>query len=254
MARPVIGVVPLVDLQRESWWMLPGYMQGVEQAGGLPVMLPLTSDDAELEQLADSCDGFLLTGGQDPEPWRYGEERLAACGESSPERDEMEARLLPMLLERDKPLLGICRGHQFLNIAFGGTLWQDLPSQRPSGVDHHQTPPYDRPVHRVDIVEGSPLFELLGVRELEVNSYHHQAVKELAPGLEAMAWSEDGLAEALRLPGARFAWGLQWHPEFSYKVDEASRKIFAAFVGAAAGDGPAGDAGAGTGGPAGDGR
>lgn len=232
MKRPLIGIVPLVDAQRESYWMLPGYMRGVEQAGGLPIMLPLTDDDAALRQLADTCDGFLLTGGQDVSPALYGAAPAPACGETCPARDAMETKLLALALEQDKPVLGICRGIQFLNVYLGGTLYQDLPTEHPSAAEHNQKPPYDVPVHSVTLTAGSPLWALLGKDTLAVNSLHHQAIKTLAPGLAAMAVSEDGLTEAVCLPDKRFVWAVQWHPEFSFPVNADSRKIFAAFVGA----------------------
>lgn len=145
MKQPLIGIVPLVDEARESYWMLPGYMQGVEQAGGVPVMLPLTDDAAALRQLADTCDGFLLTGGQDVFPALYGAAPTPQCGQTCPARDAMEARLLDLALAADKPVLGICRGIQFLNVHLGGTLYQDLPAEHPTAANHHQTPPYDVP-------------------------------------------------------------------------------------------------------------
>lgn len=230
MRKPLIGVVPLVDADRESYWMLPGYMKGVEQAGGIPVMLPLTSDRESLEQLIDTCDGFLLTGGQDVSPAVYGEEPSQQCGECSTERDEMEAMLYRLAYERDKAILGICRGIQFINAIMGGTLYQDLPSEYLSDTEHHQTPPYDVPCHGVFLVTDSPLHRLLGVDVLRVNSYHHQAIRKLARGLLTMAVSEDGLIEGVCVPEKRFIWALQWHPEFSCLVDEHSRKIFREFV------------------------
>ena len=129
-------------------------------------------------------------------------------------------------------MLGICRGIQFLNAALGGTLWQDLPVQCPSPVDHHQTGAYDKPIHTVRLLPGTPLANLLQREVLPVNSYHHQAVRALAPGLAPMAVAPDGIVEAVYEPGRRFVWAVQWHPEFSWKADEASRRIFAAFVGA----------------------
>ena len=142
--------------------------------------------------------------------------------------------LVPVMKEEAerKPLLGICRGIQFLNVHLGGTLYQDLPAEHPSAANHHQTPPYDAPVHSVTLTAGSPLCALLGKDTLAVNSLHHQAIKTLAPGLAAMAVSEDGLTEAVCLPDKRFVWAVQWHPEFSFRVNEDSRKIFKAFVGA----------------------
>lgn len=230
--RPIIGLVPLMDYQKDSYWMLPGYMQGIETAGGTPVMLPLTADEGVLAQLADTCDGFLFTGGQDVGPALYGGADPGLCAEQSPERDAMEQRLLALARSQDKPVLGICRGIQFLNAALGGTLWQDLPAQCPSSVNHRQPAPYDQPIHTVQPLPGTPLAALLGTEPLAVNSCHHQAVRDLAPGLAPMAAAPDGIIEAVYEPGKRFVWAVQWHPEFSYKGNQDSRKIFAAFVGA----------------------
>ena len=228
--RPLIGLVPLVDYQRESCWMLPGYMQGVEQAGGVPVMLPLTRDRGELERLAAACDGFLLTGGQDVAPALYGGADPGRCGELCPERDAMETALLALARAQDKPVLGICRGIQLLNAALGGTLWQDLPTQCPSEVDHHQSGNYASPIHTVALQPGTPLAELLGSAPLPVNSLHHQAVRTLAPALAPMAVAPDGIVEAVYEPGRTFVWAVQWHPEFSWQTDANSRAIFRAFV------------------------
>ena len=228
--KPLIGLIPLVDEGRDSLWMLPGYMEGVAAAGGLPVMLPLEDGGAELDQLCGLCDGFLLTGGHDVGPEFYGAERLPACGATSPERDRMEAGVLRRAMAADKPVLGICRGLQFINAALGGTLWQDLPSQHPSEIIHRQTAPYDAPSHEVRLLPGSPLEALLGRESLGVNSYHHQAIRDLAAPLEAMAMSPDRLIEAIRHPGRRFLWGVQWHPEFAWRSDPAAAAIFRAFV------------------------
>ena len=230
MKKPVIGVVPLVDTERESYWMLPGYMKGIEEAGGIPLMLPLTSDNKTLGQISDSMDGFLFTGGHDVSPAVYGEDVLEHCGECCGQRDEMERILFRRAYEGDMPVLGICRGIQLINALMGGTLYQDLPTEYSSQTEHHQSPPYDVPCHEVRIVEGSPLFLLLGKSTIGVNSYHHQAVKRLAEGLSPMAYSEDGLVEAVQAQGKRFIWAVQWHPEFSYMKDADSRKIFREFV------------------------
>lgn len=189
MERAMIGVIPLYDFAKSSYWMLPGYLEGLMEAGGLPVVLPLTADGAMLTQIANQCSGFLFTGGQDVTPEIYGAAALPCCGERCPARDEMEQALLPLILERDKPLLGICRGIQILNAALGGTLYQDLPEQHPSEVTHRQAPPYDLPAHEVELTADSPLRELLGKERLAVNSCHHQAIRTLAPGLRAMAYA-----------------------------------------------------------------
>ena len=235
MNRPLIGVMPLIDYEKKSYWMLPGYLEGILRAGGIPVMLPPTNDTSVLLQLAASCDGFLFTGGQDVSPSLYGEEKLEACGEISAARDEMEKILLHMAQDADLPVLGICRGIQFINAAMGGTLYQDLPTQHPPFVDHHQAPPYDVPVHKVEILRDTPLYDILKdyldeTGNLKVNSYHHQAVKDKAQGLQVAAVSEDGIIEGLYDPSKTFFHTVQWHPEFSVRTDESSMWLFKAFV------------------------
>ena len=230
MRKPIVGVMPLWDDEKESLWMLPGYFDGITVNGGIPIMLPLTEDKDDLEQAAELCDGFLFTGGHDVSPDIYGEKPLEGKVSSNRRRDKMEQFMLKNAIENDKPVLGICRGIQFINAALGGTLYQDIPLQHPSKVEHHQNPPYNKPVHAVSINVDSPLHKCLNTDTLHVNSYHHQAVKQIAPGLKAMATSEDGLTEALYMPGHRFLWGVQWHPEFSYITDDNSKKIFKAFI------------------------
>ncbi len=232
--KPVIAVMPLVDDERESLWMLPGYMDALREAGAVPFMPALTTEDDEIRQIFTMCDGLLMTGGHDVEPRQYGEEPRLDNVVPNAERDTMELALLRLALAHDKPVFGICRGLQIMNVACGGTLYQDLPSEFDSGVDHHQRPPYDRPVHGVHIETGTPLFAELGVDDLAVNSYHHQAIRELGEGLTAMAVSEDGLVEAIDRPAATYFRAVQWHPEFLYTVDEPSRRLFRSFVTACA--------------------
>jgi putative glutamine amidotransferase len=231
MQKPVIGVTPLWDDEQRSLWMLPGYMDGITRAGGLPLMLPLTADEGAVEQLAGLCAGFLFAGGQDVSPGLYGAAVSPRCGEICEGRDAMERLLFSRaVLEQHKPALGICRGIQFFNVFLGGTLYQDLPTDfGKSALVHQQKPPYDRPVHRVRIEPDSPLHELLGVDILDVNSIHHQGIACLAPNLAPMARAEDGLVEAVCLEGKPFVWAVQWHPEMALD-EESSGKIFRAFV------------------------
>lgn len=228
--KPVIGVIPLFDYNKNSYWMLPGYFGGIIEAGGLPVMLPLTSDSADIEQITSMCDGFLFTGGQDVDPKLYSARKTGACGECSPERDFMEEKLLKRAMEADKPILGICRGIQFINAALGGTLLQDIPSQFSDTITHCQKPPYDVPIHEVNIRADSPLYDLLKADTIPVNSYHHQGVRALSPELLPMAEAPDGLIEAVYAPNKKFLWAVQWHPEFSYLKDGNSCLIFKEFV------------------------
>lgn len=145
----------------------------------------------------------------------------------------MDAYILKGAVQRDKAVLGICRGHQLMNAVYGGTLYQDIPTECPSEVNHRMQPPYDGCAHMVRLVEEAPLARLLGSEELAVNSCHHQAIRELAAPFRTMAAAPDGIIEAIYMPERRFVWGVQWHPEFSYLVNEGSRKIFAAFLASA---------------------
>ena len=230
MKKPIIGVTLLWDEEKNSYWMLPGYLEGLEEAGAIPVILPLAADGADIAQLADLCDGFLFTGGQDVAPQLYGEAMKPTCGELCPARDTLEQELLNRALEQDKPILGICRGLQILNVTLGGTLYQDLPTEHPSEIEHSMKPPYDQAAHTVRILPDTPLAALLQKQELGVNSCHHQAIRSLAPSLVEMARSTDDLIEAMYLPGKTFVWGVQWHPELSFRTDEDSRKMFMALV------------------------
>ncbi len=228
--KKIIGLIPLYDDEKESYWMLPGYMKVLEACGALPIMLPLTTDPEELRDAFSLCDGILMTGGHDVDPKLYGEEAKAVCGTACRPRDEMERYLFDGCLREDKPVFGICRGIQLMNALLGGTLYQDLPSEHPSPVEHHMSPPYDLPIHNVEIVDGTRLSDIIGAGTYAVNSYHHQAVKTLAPQARAMAFSEDGLVEALEVSGKKFAVGVQWHPEFAFERDPKCRALVQAFV------------------------
>ncbi len=195
--KPIIGVLPLWDDEKDSLWMLPGYFNGILRAGGVPVMLPLSSEPSVIEQEIQMCDGFLFTGGHDVSPELYGASRKYPNVICCKKRDEMECALMKRALEENKSILGICRGIQFLNVYLGGSLYQDLPTEHPSDINHHQ------------------------------------AIKMLAPGLNVMAQSEDGLIEAVYMPDKRFVWALQWHPEFAYETDVDSMKLFRTFVNSA---------------------
>ena len=177
--------------------------------------LPTLRRRPPLHDLVRHLDGLVLQGGVDVDPASYGAPPWCGEGaETDPIRDAYELELLAGDIAAGKPVLGICRGIQFLNVHLGGTLYQDLPTEHPSGVNHHQQHPYDAPVHAVTLTPGSPLQQLLGQQTLAVNSLHHQAIRALAPGLAAMAVSEDGLVEAVCLPEKKFVWAVQWHPEF----------------------------------------
>ncbi len=232
--KPTIGVVPLWDDAKQSIWMLPGYMDAIRESGGIAVILPLHVAKEDLTQLCDMCDGFLFTGGHDVDPLIYSAVQSDRCGTVNHERDVMEREIFNYAIDRDRPLLGICRGIQIINALCGGTLYQDLPTEHavPNALNHQMVAPYDQPWHKVAIVNGTPLADIVQRDELAVNSYHHQAIKELAPMLSPMALSEDGLVEAIYMPSKRYIQAVQWHPEFDFRVNEISREIVRRFVAA----------------------
>ena len=216
ISAPVIGVTPLWDADRNSVWMLPEYLDGIQAAGGVPVVLPVKADESSAKCLVSTCDGILFTGGPD----------VGTC----PERDTLETFILKATMEAGKPILGICRGIQFLNAALGGTLWQDLPSEHPEGIAHRQEKPYGLPSHTVTLT-GS-LKKLIGKDTLPVNTRHHQAVKLPAPALTVMAVAPDGIIEALEMPGYPFFQAVQWHPEYLFGTFPGHLAIFQSFVNA----------------------
>lgn len=237
MKKPLIGLTPSHNTDNNDIQMRPTYIKALTAAGAIPVVLPLTSCVSDLKQLADTLDGFLFTGGPDVHPFLFGEETLAGCGSASAERDQMELALLPLVMNLEKPILGICRGVQLLNIGLGGTIWQDIPSQVKSEYPLAHTQPfaYTLPSHHVSVRQGSRLAEIAGTTQLSVNSMHHQAVKDVAPGLTASAVSPDQLVEAVEKSDYPFLIGVQWHPEYLWEKDEAAFRLFKAFVKASGG-------------------
>ena len=228
--KPIIGVTPLFDDEKDSLWMLPGYMDGIMAAGGLPVILPFADSAEDAATLAGMMDGLLLTGGHDVDPGRYGEAPSVLCGHPHTGRDTLEYLLLDAMLRTDKPVFGICRGIQLLNVYLGGTLYQDISTEMGTTVAHVQKPPYDMPSHTVAVSADTPLYTIMNKPVLAVNSYHHQGIKALADGLVPIAHTDDGLVEAVCMPDKRFVLAIQWHPEFSYRKDEDQLRLFRAFV------------------------
>jgi putative glutamine amidotransferase len=219
------------------------YIAATQEAGGLPLVVSPAHGGASLRALFDLCDGLVLTGGEDVAPERYGEAVRRPNVEVVPERDALEFTLLEWALAEDVPVLAICRGVQVLNVALGGTLYQDLAADRPAPLVHDQTlgespRPRSEPHHVVTVQSGSGLADLLGLDELEVNSLHHQGIKDLARPLVPVAHAADGLVEAVE-PAEAGRWsflvGVQWHPEELARCGHApSRRLFERFVAAAA--------------------
>ena len=207
------------------------YLDAVVGAGAVPVVIsPDATAAADL--VASRLDGLMLVGGVDVDPANYGETIWNDTVFPGPKRDALELALLDSAFKRDLPVLAICRGHQVLNVARGGTLWQDLPTQQPDGLRHSQRQDPQAAGHELRIVNGSLLHRIVGTARLGTNSFHHQAVRELGQGLQPAAWSSDGLVEALEDPSHRFVLGVQWHPEEMLHRPQ-HRALFAAFAAAA---------------------
>jgi putative glutamine amidotransferase len=233
---PLIGLSTsvTVDTVPERAYTNASYIRAVQQAGGVPVLLPPQLDVDSLETLWSRLDGLVLTGGGDLDPARFGEARHAAVYDVSAARDELELTLSRRALDDDVPVLAICRGIQVLNVALGGTLYQDIPSDIPEALQHSQKAPRHEATHPVKVMgEGTRLGAIVGDLELNVNSFHHQAIRKLGDGLREVAWAPDGVIEGVELPGDGFVVGVQWHPEELVGHDRAARSLFAAVVDAA---------------------
>lgn len=233
--KPVIALTPYHNIEKDEPYMRPAYMKAIRDAGGIPVILPLEADEEDLRQLLLQADGVLFTGGPDIHPFYFGEETQRFCGNVSMKRDSMELSLLNLSVEMKKPILGICRGIQLLNIGLGGDVYQDLPSQFEEDfpIAHTQPFGYDIPSHTVSVTDGTLLSKITQSGSIRVNSMHHQAVRKVAPGLVASGFAPGGLIEAVEMPGYPFFLGVQWHPEYLWEHDDAARRIFGYFVDAA---------------------
>ncbi len=212
------------------------YLKGVSDAGGVPVVLPPSLSIRAAETLLDGLDGLLLSGGPDLDPGYYGEEPIPELGTTIPEWDALEMALLRLALERGMPIFGICRGMQILNVALGGTLYQDVPSQLGSEIlNHWQTTPKCQFTHEVEVRGGTYLAKITDRQTVEVNSYHHQGIKGLAEVLTVAAHSADGVIDALESRDFSERWvvGVQWHPEGMRDAGVAHRNLFEAHVCAA---------------------
>ena len=244
--RPRIGltasVMPTRFGTRRTFLNEP-YIAAIQEAGGVPLVVTPAHGGPSLRALFDLLDGLVLTGGEDVAPERYGEEVLRPNVEVVPERDALEFTLLEWALAEDLPVLAICRGVQVLNVGLGGTLYQDLATDRPAHLVHDQNlgdspRPRTEPHHPVAVRPGSCLADCLGLEEIEVNSLHHQGIKTLAPPLAPVAQAPDGLVEAVE-PADPARWtflvGVQWHPEELTRGGHVpSRRLFERFVAASA--------------------
>jgi putative glutamine amidotransferase len=221
------------------WVMSQRYVQVLTAAGAVPWVIPLLQgEEATMRAIYERLDGLFLPGGVDVDPAAYGESRGPLCGRTDPERDWTELLFLRWALADGKPVLAVCRGAQLVNVAVGGSLYQDVAAQHPEAIKHDHYPVdgrrRDELAHEVRIAPGSRLQRVLGTDTLLVNSMHHQGIARLAPGLVAVATSPDGLIEGVEGVTDQFLIGVQWHPEDLVDVDRRMRRLFDAFIGACA--------------------
>ena len=231
MNKKIIGLSTSGSAKSGSYNVGSQYSSSIEAEGGISVMIPQIKDKEKISVIVDTLDGVLLTGGVDVSPALYGEEKLEVCGTPCEERDSFELELLRTAIEKNKPVLCICRGLQLLNVAMGGSLWQDIPSQLPDSICHRaaENPPAE---HNVLITSAEVKEKIAFDSDVfAVNSYHHQAIKKLGNGLVAFAKAEgDGIVEGIYAPDKKFLVGVQWHPELWTEKDHNARALFKAFV------------------------
>ncbi|MBN1900358.1 gamma-glutamyl-gamma-aminobutyrate hydrolase family protein [Candidatus Sumerlaeota bacterium] len=236
---PVIGLNSglSVDQKGTPSFSLGGdYTNAVFKAGGIPVILPATKNEDVIDTYFKKIDGLILVGGPDLDPALYGESnKLATVQIAPPLRQEFSLFLAREAITRDIPLLGICMGCQVLNVALGGSLYQDIEYELPGySVRHFRKINSISPFHKIAILPDSLLYRILEKTEMEVNSYHHQSVRNPGEGLKATAYSEDGIVECIERPDKRFALGVQWHPEVIHEREE-QLSLFRALVSASSG-------------------
>lgn len=229
--RDTVGMSSCMGIAGQDWDFVTGdYVYALEKAGAIPVILPRMKDMKTLAPFLDTLDGVLVSGGHDVDPRSYNTRISGKCGRIVPERDEMDLFITHYAYDHKKPLLGICRGIQIMDAAFGGTLYQDLESEGPYMHHFMDNSPRQCPVHKNTLEAGSLLAKIYGKTEIQVNSYHHQAVKTVGPAVTVTAHSEDGVIEGIEVEGGHpFTVGVQWHPEMMYDSEEQA-KIFKAFV------------------------
>lgn len=214
------------------------YLAAVQSVGGTPLLITPAHGEKERQQLLELCDGLMLSGGEDVDPSLYGQQPHRKLGTVNRDRDEMEIAVFQLARERGIPILAVCRGFQLMNVALGGTLFQDLPSQRHHGIIHEQDAPITDRWHGATVQPGSCLASIFGVTELDINSFHHQGIDRLADELTPTVWAEDDLIEGAEMKDRSWVLGVQWHPERGEAEIPGDRRhpdkrLFWAFVQAA---------------------
>ncbi|GIO27080.1 gamma-glutamyl-gamma-aminobutyrate hydrolase family protein [Ornithinibacillus bavariensis] len=230
--KPIIGIITSTELDERTFYTAKDNTSAISNAGGIPVLLPYYQHRDDLYQMATLLDGLYATGGYDIDPTLFGEEPHPNLGSVIPARDAFEIQLIRIMMDMDKPILGVCRGCQTLNIAAGGDMYQDIYSQLAGELlQHQQNAPKEHGSHYVDVRKNSLLYRITGETKLRVNSRHHQANRNVVNPLQISGKASDGVIEAIESKEHNFILGLQWHPESMIESgDIASKAIFKAFL------------------------
>lgn len=227
--KPVIGIFPSYDIEKKQIFLNQSYFDAILECGGIPISVPLSEKEEDILDYLDIIDGIVFSGGSDIAPEYYGETNTGKSLGINEFLDRCEEKAIRLSVESDIPVLGICRGMQALNVFCGGSLIQDIPSDRGVSVVHNLTKP-EIAFHRISVEKSSPLSDAMGFGSHVVNSYHHQAVKNIAPEFSACAAAEDGIIEAIYHKNKKFILGVQWHPERDHETAKDNKKIIDYFI------------------------
>ncbi len=240
MSKPRIGILANIDMGdlkqapgKERAGVFHDYVSAVTLAGGCPLILPIIQDEQAIEAQMSTIDGFMLTGGYDVSPLLFGQEPIFQLSEICPERDEYEIKGVHLAIEMGIPIFAICRGLQLVNVALGGTLYQDIHTQPGTSMQHFQQAKGHVAAHSIEVLPKTLLHTILGKGPIYVNTFHHQAIDELAPGLKVNSRSPDGIIEGIEGTSSHWLLGVQWHPERMAERHKSMLDIFKAFVKAA---------------------
>ncbi len=230
--KPLIGIVPSIEEKERQYFTMADNVEAIKQTGGIPVVLPYIEEESAIAQLVAHIDGLYLAGGNDVDPSYFGEEPHPQLREVNPTRDAFEVQLVGQMVSQNKPVLGICKGCQIINIALGGDIYQDIKSQmKQSLVQHQQKSLHLYSTHMIDLVKTSQLHRIIGKDSIRVNSRHHQAIRTLGKDVVVSSHARDGLIESIESTTYDFVLGVQWHPESLLAANDApSLQLYTTFI------------------------
>lgn len=230
--KPIIGIVPSVEGEAREYVLNMVDVEAIKAMGGIPILLSYVEKEEEITQLVQIIDGLYLVGGNDIDPSYFNEDPHPELGEVNPTRDAFEMLILRGFLTRNKPVLGVCKGSQMINVVLGGNLYQDIYSQvRNPLIQHHQKSPTTHASHTIDLVEGTKLCNIVGQSRIKVNSRHHQAIRNVGTDIIVSSRSNDGIIESIESTKHDFVIGVQWHPEnLLVAKDHSSKRIYQSFI------------------------